>query len=109
MAEENKTFDEELENETDVDEAEEVEIVTLTDEEGNESDFEVIGELVVEGEKYMAFMAVEGDSDEYVVLKCEADENGELLLVTIDDDDEFDKVSDAFDDVFRNEIDYDAE
>ena len=54
-------------------------------------------------------MAIEGDDDEYVVLRCETDEGGELSLVTIDDDDEFDRVSDAFDDVFRNEIDYDAE
>lgn len=109
MAEENKTFNEELENEEEIVENEEVEIVTLTDEEGNESDFELIGELMVEGVKYMAFMEVEGDNDEYVVLRCETDDSGELLLVTIDDDDEFDKVSDAFDDVFRNEIDYDAE
>lgn len=109
MADE-KNLNEELEaqNENDVID-EEVEIVTLTDEEGNESDFEVIGELVVDGTKYMAFMAIEGDNDEYVVLRCETDEDGELSLVTIDDDDEFDKVSDAFDDVFRNEIDYDAE
>ncbi len=88
---------------------EEVEVVTLTDEDGNESDFEVIGELVVDGVKYMAFMAIDGDDDEYVVLRCETDEGGELSLVTIDDDDEFDRVSDAFDDAFRNEIDYDAE
>ena len=109
MADE-KNLNEELEaqNENDIID-EEVEIVTLTDEEGNESDFEVIGELVVDGTKYMAFLAIEGDNDVYVVLRCETDEDGELSLVTIDDDDEFDKVSDAFDDVFRNEIDYDAE
>lgn len=104
MSEENKNINEELDEEM-----EEIEVVTLTDEEGNESDFEVIGDLVIEGVKYMAFMAVEGNDDEYVVLRCEKDEDGELLLVTIDDDDEFDTVSDAFDDVFRNEIDYDAE
>ena len=110
MADE-KNIAEELENEA-LDgevEMEEVEIVTLTDEEGNESEFEVIGDLVVEGVKYMAFMSTEGESDEYVVLRCENDEDGELLLVTIDDDDEFDKVSEAFDEVFRSEIDYDAE
>lgn len=107
MADErNLTEENELDGEF---ETEEVEIVTLTDEEGNESEFEVIGDILIEGVKYMAFMSTEDNSDEYVVLRCEADENGETLLVTIDDDDEFDKVSEAFDEVFNSEIDYDAE
>ena len=38
----------------------------------------------------------------------EADENGEDLLVTIDDDDEFEKAEDYFNDLFFSEIDYDA-
>ena len=35
-------------------------------------------------------------------------ENGEESLVSIDDDDEFDDVADYFDDLFSEEIDYDA-
>ena len=35
--------------------------------------------------------------------------NGEEMLVTIDDDDEFDDVADYFDDILTQEIDYDAE
>ena len=37
------------------------------------------------------------------------DENGEELLVTIDDDDEFEKVAEIFEDMLFDEIDYDAE
>ena len=35
-------------------------------------------------------------------------ENGEETLISIDDDDEFDDVADYFDDLFSEEIDYDA-
>ena len=44
---------------------------------------------------------------EYVVLKKEKDADGEEMFVTIDDDDEFDKVADYFDDMFDSEEDYD--
>ena len=35
------------------------------------------------------------------------DEDGEMMLVTIDDDDEFDAVADIFDDELFSDIDYD--
>ena len=35
------------------------------------------------------------------------DENGDELLVTIDDDDEFERVSDFFEDELFGEVDYD--
>jgi uncharacterized protein YrzB (UPF0473 family) len=44
---------------------------------------------------------------EYVILKSVI-ENGEEMLITIDDDDEFDDVADYFDDILTQEIDYDA-
>ncbi len=86
------------------------ELFTLTDEEGNESQFALIGELEIEGQIYLALVPADNDdADEYVVLKVEVDENGEELLVTIDDDDEFDRVADAFEDQFLGEFDMDAE
>ena len=86
-------------------------IFTLTDEEGNESQFELIGNLDINDNTYVALVPVdtkEGDEEEYVILKVEEDENGEEFLVTIDDDDEFDEVADAFEDEFMAEFDYDA-
>lgn len=86
-------------------------IFTLTDEEGNESQFELIGNLDINGNTYVALVPVESENseeEEYVVLKVEEDENGEEFLVTIDDDDEFDEVADAFEDQFMAEFDYDA-
>ena len=55
----------------------------------------------------------EGDSDdgfqEYVILKMEKDEDGEDMLVTLEDDEEFDNVADIFDDRFSEEVDYDGD
>ena len=102
MSEENKNINEEVE---------ETEIFTLTDEDGNEIEFEVIGECEKDGQRYFAMIPVADenpDSDvcEYVVLKL-AVEDGEEVLISVDDDEELDAVADYFDDLFSREIDYD--
>ena len=85
---------------------------TLTDEEGNEIEFELIAQCERNGQQYLAMIPVEdeenNDSDvcEYIILKV-AEEDGEEVLVTVDDDDELDDVADYFDDLFTQEIDYD--
>lgn len=86
---------------------------TLTDEDGREIDFEVIGEAELDGTLYYAMQPV-GDEEaedgviEYVLLKKDVDENGEDVFLTIDDEAEFDKVANYFDDMFDDEADYDA-
>ena len=89
------------------------EIYTLTDEEGNELQFEVIASAEVNGTVYYAMIPVDDQPEaedvyEYVVLKEETDEDGEKILVTIDDDDEFDNIADYFDDMLSDEADYDV-
>jgi uncharacterized protein YrzB (UPF0473 family) len=87
---------------------ESTEIITLTDEEGVETDFEVVASLEIDGVIYYALMPVEdNENGECVILKLEKDENGEDILSTIDDDDEYDRVADAFEDAVFSEIDYD--
>ncbi len=86
-------------------------IFTLTDEDGNELEFEVIGQYEADGVHYVAMIPVDGEDEageeiEYVILKLEKD-GDEEVFVTIDDDDEFDDVADYFDDLFSQEIDYD--
>lgn len=83
--------------------------VTLTDEEGVERDFDIIGTMQIDGNDYFALVACDSDEDEYIILKSVIEENGEEMLVTIDDDDEFDKVADAFDNELMEEYDYDEE
>ena len=83
-------------------------IVSLTDEEGVEREFDIIGSLEMDGNEYFALVAVEGDEDEYIILKV-VEENGEEVLITIDDDDEFERVEEYFNDLLFSEVDYDEE
>jgi len=92
------------------------EFFTLTDEDGNEVEFELIGVTELGDHTYYAMIpadaadkAQETDDGfcEYVILRVEKDENDEYTLVTVEDDDEFDDVADRFDDMFSEEIDYD--
>ena len=89
---------------------EEGEKILLTDENGVESEFELIGSAELNGNQYFACVPTEGGDPEYleyVILKLIIDEDGEEMLVTIDDDDEFENVADYFDDALADEIDLD--
>ena len=90
------------------DEFKEGEFFTLTDEDGVESEYELIGTCKIDGNEYYALVP-EGEDEEYVILKVVKDEDGEDSLVTIDDDDEFDKVADYFEDELFAEFDYDED
>ena len=90
------------------DEEEEVEIVTLSDEDGNETDFQILQVLEIEDGEYYALLPDKEDAEEYYIVRGETDEKGEKILSTIDDDDEFEKISDIFNDMFFGEINYDA-
>ena len=91
------------------------EFFTLVDEEGKELEFELIGKAELNGTNYYAMIPAEDSVQpedgfcEYVILKGEMEEDGEEMLVTVDDDDEFDDVADYFDNLFSEEIDYDGE
>jgi len=83
----------------------EEEIFTLTDEDGNESSFELLATHELSGVNYVALSALDdNENDEYIILRLDYDaENDEEILVTIDDDDEFDAIADIFDDIFFND------
>lgn len=104
--EENNIKDEELDA---VETEEEVEVYTLTDEDGNEGQFELAAVKELDGNRYYALIPMDGeDGDYYVVLK-EEQENGDTILATIEDDAEFDRIAAVFDNELFGEIDYDAE
>ena len=92
------------------------ETYTLTDDEGNEFEVELLASFEFDGKQYRAITPVEGDKDakkddstiEYDILLVTTDENGDEILTSIEDDEEFDKVADFFDDAFFGEVDYDA-
>jgi len=70
------------------------EVIVLTDEEGNEYEFEVVQVLEVEGKQYaVLFPLAEGaEEDEAVIMRIEQGEDGEDIIVDIEDDAEWDKV-----------------
>ena len=93
--------------------AEEENLITLTDENGIEVEFEIIADYEKNGNRYFAMFPPESDEDEdsdlieYVILKLVKNEDGEEYFESIDDDDEFDDIADYFDDLFSAEVDYD--
>ena len=90
----------------------------LIDDEGNKKNFELIDAAELHGEQYFALIpAVEDDdflsSDNDLVILKSVYENGEEILASIDDDDEFDEVSAFFlgrlQEVLENYDDFDEE
>jgi len=81
-------------------------IITLTDEDGQEFDFELIDMLKVEGSDYAILLPLEEDeeSDEAIILRVLYDEQGEIeTLENIEDDEEWEKVADAWQETLENE------
>ena len=79
--------------------------ITVTDEDGNDMELELVDALEHQGQTYMAFYpavqeengGADEDSEDYglVILK-EIHENGEDLLSTLDTDEELDEVYQLF-------------
>jgi len=102
-------FDDDME----MDDSEDVELYTLTDEDGTETEFELLGRLDDNGQSYVALAPAdeeEGDEEEgsFIILKV-VEEDGEEIFETIEDDDEFDRIADIFEDELMQDIDYDEE
>ena len=84
-------------------------IITLTDEEtGEEQDFEIWAKATIDEKLYFALVPVEDDGEEYVILSATVD-GDDLIFETIEDDDEFEKVEDYFNDLLFSEVDYDED
>lgn len=88
------------------------EVITLTDEDGVQTSFIVLCVLDYKGSTYYALLpqtpVSDEDDGEYVLLKLTR-ENGEDILVTVDDDDEADDVASQVDEILNSEIDDDED
>ncbi|ACA59429.1 protein of unknown function DUF1292 [Candidatus Desulforudis audaxviator MP104C] len=73
------------------------EVITLIDEEGVEHDFTVLDILEVDGTEYAILIPVDDEEqeDEVVIFKFTEDDEGNEILVEIEDD-EWEKVADAW-------------
>ncbi len=92
------------------------EIITLTDEEGVEHEFEVWDIIEVDGTTYYGLIPYNENADsmveedtELVVLKLDTDENGVECLSLIDNDEEYERIGQMFLEQSFEEDDEDAE
>jgi uncharacterized protein YrzB (UPF0473 family) len=72
-------------------------VITLIDEEGEEHEFTVLDILEVDGTEYAILVPVDDEEqeDEVVIFKFTEDDEGNEILVEIEDD-EWEKVADAW-------------
>ena len=78
-------------------------IYTLEDEDGVEQQFELLDSMDVGDDRYYALVPYSEDPSaqlvedtELVVLKSEYDSNGEETLISIDDDEEYERIGNMF-------------
>ena len=81
-----------------------VETILLYDEEGKEIEFDVLTKLDIKDKEYV-IVAPTGEEDiDAIALRVDKDAEGNDILVTIEDDEEFEMISEAYDTVFSDEI-----
>ena len=75
-------------------------VLILVDEEDQEHPFQMIDMVEVDDNKYAVLVPLEegSDEDEAIILKIVEDENGEEVLYDIEDDEEWEKVVDIWND-----------
>ncbi len=91
-------------------------LVTLVDEDGVETVFEHLDSLEYNGVVYVALVPASEEPEdiieatgELVVLKNVKDEDGEDVLVTIDDEEEYDNIVMAFEARLEDDFDFEEE
>lgn len=74
---------------------EELERITLEDEEGNAHDFEVYDVVEIDDTRYALLIPADPEEDEEetaYLFRFDVDEDGEEVLTSVEDDDEWDRV-----------------
>lgn len=78
---------------------EEFDTVVLTDDSGEEHEFVHLDTIELDGNTYLVLMPIvedEEDADEAIILKLGKDDQGNEILLDIEDDEEWEKVADAW-------------
>ena len=79
-----------------------VETILLNDEEGKEIEFDVLTKLDIEDKEYLIVTRTGEDDVDAIALRVDKDEEGNEILVTIEDDEEFEMISEAYEAVFSD-------
>ena len=89
--------------------AEEFDTVVITDDEGKDHEFLHLDTLELEGSTYFVLMPIsedeseDEDADEAIILKLGKDAEGGEMLLDIEDDEEWEKVADAWENLVESE------
>lgn len=90
--------------------SEEMESIILFDDEGNESEFEVVATLDVDENTYAILLpkdevneSMDEEVEEAYILRIEEDENGEEVLLGIESEEELNSVISAYEELVKEE------
>jgi uncharacterized protein YrzB (UPF0473 family) len=80
--------------------------IVLVDEDGEEHEFVLIDVLEVDGAEYAILepMELDVEESEAIILKVGKDENGEDILYDIEDDEEWEKVADRWQEMIEEDV-----
>jgi len=78
--------------------------IFLYDENGDEVEFEVITKLDIEDKEYVIVTPIDEDTDDAIALRIEKDEEGNEVLVTVEDDAEFEMIEEAYETLFAEDL-----
>ncbi|WP_066637866.1 DUF1292 domain-containing protein [Desulfolucanica intricata] len=78
-------------------------MLILVDEEGQEHAFIEVADLEIEGNDYKILLPADEDTDEAIIFKSGKDEEGNDILMDIEDDEEWEKVADAWSEIVEQE------
>jgi len=82
-------------------------LITLEDEDGAEHTFELVDTLDHKGESYVALIPADiMEEDQNLVIMKIVEEDGEDILELIEDDDEYEEISDIFVDRLSDLFDF---
>jgi uncharacterized protein YrzB (UPF0473 family) len=73
---------------------EEDEVIVLTDDDGEEHEFNLIDTITIDDKEYAILQPVE--EEEAIILRFGIDDDGDEVLYDIEDDEEWEKVADAW-------------
>lgn len=81
-------------------------LITLTDDEGNEVEFEFLDVIEYDGDEYIVLIENDEDADEVVILKINALDEETEEYVSIDDEEILQTVFDMFKKKYEGDINF---
>ncbi len=73
--------------------------ITLFDEDGNEQEFLILASFGLDDDNYAALLPAEDLDSSIYILRMETDDEGNLLLIGIDDDEELEDAINAYEEI----------